>query len=74
MWSDFLSLLVQVENSPSEFALYIVHESGGKCLPLPQIIKTKDCPLDSLTDHVPSLRAVLACMEGTRQLPSWPWD
>lgn len=33
-WSDFLSLPVQVENGPSEFALYIVHESGGKCLPL----------------------------------------
>lgn len=32
--SDFLSLPAQVENGPSEFALYIVHESGGKCLPV----------------------------------------
>lgn len=39
-WSDFLSLL-QVENGPSEFALYIVHESGGKCLPLPLDHKNK---------------------------------
>lgn len=36
-WSDSLSLPVQVENSPSEFALYIVHESGGKCLPLTRV-------------------------------------
>lgn len=36
-WSDFLSLPVQVENGPSEFALYVVHESGGKCLPLTQV-------------------------------------
>uniref|UniRef100_A0A8C2RYG6 Ras association domain family member 4 n=1 Tax=Capra hircus TaxID=9925 RepID=A0A8C2RYG6_CAPHI len=27
----------RVENSPSEFALYIVHESGGKCLPLTRV-------------------------------------
>lgn len=38
--SDFLSLL-QVENGPSEFALYVVHESGGKCLPLPLEHKNK---------------------------------
>lgn len=31
LWSDFLWLPVQVEDGPSEFALYIVHESGGKC-------------------------------------------
>lgn len=31
LWSDFLWLPMQVEDGPSEFALYTVHESGGKC-------------------------------------------
>ncbi|KAK1333841.1 hypothetical protein QTO34_006229 [Cnephaeus nilssonii] len=47
-----LSLLLskfRVENGPSEFALYVVHESGGECRPLPQIIKTKG----RLAHHVP---------------------
>ena len=51
-WSDCLSLPVQVENGPSEFALYIVHESGGKCLPvLPDHENKSRCPFGRLTGH-----------------------
>lgn len=56
-WSDFLCLHVQVENGPSEFALYIAHESGGKCLPFLLAHKNKSlCLFGGLTDHAPSLR------------------
>lgn len=74
-WSDFLLLPVQVENGPSEFALYIVHESGGKCLPLLPDHKNKSpCPFGKLTSCAPSLGAGLACAAGTGQVPSWPRD
>lgn len=58
-----MSLPLQVENGPSEFALYVVHESGGEYQPLPQIIKTKG----RLAHHALSPRAVLACVVGTGQ-------
>uniref|UniRef100_A0ABI7WXT8 Ras-associating domain-containing protein n=1 Tax=Felis catus TaxID=9685 RepID=A0ABI7WXT8_FELCA len=42
----------RVENGPSEFALYIVHESGGKCLPvLPDHENKSRCPFGRLTGH-----------------------
>lgn len=64
-WSDFLSLPAQVENGPSEFALYIVHESGGKCLPvLPDHKNQSLCPFGKLTDHAPSLRAIVNALPG----------
>lgn len=59
-WSDFLFLPTQVENGPSEFALYIVHESGGKCLPvLPYHKHQSLCPCGKLTDHAPFFTATV---------------
>ncbi|XP_028337912.1 ras association domain-containing protein 4 isoform X2 [Physeter macrocephalus] len=46
----------RVENGPSEFALYIVHESGGECLPLLPDHKHKSpCPFGKLTSCARSL-------------------
>ena len=53
LWLDFLWLPVQVEDGPSEFALYTVHESGEQT-------KLKDCeyPLISRILHGPCEKIV----------------
>ncbi|XP_020927529.1 ras association domain-containing protein 4 isoform X3 [Sus scrofa] len=65
----------RVENGPSEFALYIVHESGGKYLPLLPDHKHRGlCPFSKLTDCAPGTGgqewgAQLGCAACTGPVP-----